>query len=274
MSQKLTLQEKFLKCKIGIRILICFEIICIPLAIFSLIFSSSVINYIQEVMLIAVPILIWKFVEKKPLYKMGFERGNKSVMDFIVGLILGAVSISIVFVILLISKNVLLISNIDKPKFDMNALNGFILCIMTGFAEEIFFRGYCLKSICEKSSKLTAVIISSILFSVLHIGNPNVKPLFFINIVLIGILFSYMALEVNIWLPIGFHSMWNYFEGNIWSFPNSGIVTKGIYSTKFVSNNVINGGLVGPEGGLAATFVILIGILVLYLIRDKKCLKN
>lgn len=273
MSQKSTLREKFLKCRSGVRILICFEIICIPLAIFSLIFSPSISTYIQEVMFIVVPILIWKFVEKKPLYKMGFERGKKSVVDFIVGLILGAVSISIVFVILLISKNVLLIGNIDKPKFDMNVLNGFILCIMTGFAEEIFFRGYCLKSICEKSSKLMAVIISSILFSVLHIGNPNVKPLFFINVILVGILFSYMALKVNIWLPIGFHGMWNYFEGNVWSFPNSGIVTKGIYSTKFVSNNVINGGLVGPEGGLAVTFIILIGLLTLYLIKYKKCLK-
>lgn len=270
MSEKLTLRERFLKFRTGIRILICFEAIVIPLAIFSLILSPSVSNYMQELLFIIVPILIWKFVERKPLYKMGFERGKKSVKDFIVGLIFGAVSISAVFAILLNFSNISLAGSIGKPNFNMNALNGFILCIMTGFAEETFFRGYCLKSICEKNSKLMAAGISSILFSALHLGNPNVTPLFFINVVLVGMLFSYMALKVNIWLPIGFHSMWNYFEGNVWGFPNSGIVTKGIYETKIVNSNVINGGLVVPEGGLAVTFIILIGLLALYLIKSKK----
>lgn len=273
MSQKLTLRERFLKFKTGVRILICFEAIVIPLVIFSLIFPPSASNYIQQVMFIAVPILIWKFVERKPLYEMGFKRGMKSAKDFIVGLIFGAASISAVFAILLIFNNVSLVHSIGKPHFNMNALNGFVLCIMTGFAEETFFRGYCLKSICEKNSKLMAAVISSILFSALHSENPNVTPLFFINVALVGMLFSYMALKVNIWLPIGFHSMWNYFEGNVWGFPNSGIVTKGIYDTKLVSSNIINGGLVGPEGGLAATFIILIGLLAVYLIKGKKDLK-
>lgn len=274
MDQKLTLRERFLKYRIGVRILICFEIIVIPLAIFSLILSPSASNYIQELMFIIVPILIWKFVERKPLYEMGFEWGKKSAKDFIVGLILGAVSISIVFAILLNFNNVSLARSIGKPNFNMNALNGFILCIMTGFAEEIFCRGYCLRSICEKNGELKAAVISSIIFSALHFGNPNVTPVFFINVFLIGMLFSYMALKINIWLPIGFHGMWNYFEGNVWGFPNSGIVTKGIYDTKLVNSNIINGGLVGPEGGLAVTFVILVGLLALYLIKGKKSLKN
>jgi|GEM_PF-2428382 len=274
MGEKLTLRERFLKFRTGVRILICFEAIVIPLVIFSLIFPPSASNYIQELMFIIVPILIWKFVERKPLCEMGFERGKKSAKDFIVGLIFGAASISAAFAILLIFNNVSLVYSIGKPKFNMNVLNGFILCSMTGFAEEIFFRGYCLKSICEKNSKSMAVVISSILFSALHSANPNVTPLFFINVFLVGILFSYMALKVNIWFPIGFHGMWDYFEGNVWGFPNSGIVTKGIYNTKLVSSNIINGGLVGPEGGLAVTFIILVGFFMVYLIKDRKGLKN
>lgn len=274
MSQKLTLQEKFLKYRTGVRILICFEIICIPLAIFSLILSSSVVNYIQEVMLIVVPILIWKFVERKPLYKMGFARGKKSIRDFIVGLIFGAASISAAFGILLVLGNVLLLGSISRPHITVNTLSDIVLFIMVGFAEEIFCRGYCLRSICEKSGKLKAAVISSIIFSAIHFANPNVTPVFFINVFLIGMLFSYMALKVNIWFPIGFHGMWDYFEGNVWGFPNSGIVTKGIYNTKLVSSNIINGGLVGPEGGLAVTFIILVGFLAVYLINDKKGLEN
>lgn len=268
------MSEKFLKCKTGVRILICFEIICIPLAIFSLIFSSSIVNYIQEVMLIAVPILIWKFVEKKPLYKMGFTRGKNSVKDFILGLIFGAASISAVFIILVALGNILFLGSISKPHITVNTLSDIVLFIMVGFAEEIFCRGYCLRSICEKSGKLKAAVISSIIFSAIHFANPNVTPVFFVNVFLIGMLFSYMALKVNIWLPIGFHGMWDYFEGNVWGLPDSGKIVKGIYDTKLVNSNIINGGLVGPEGGLAVTFIILIGFLALYLIKGKKSLKN
>jgi membrane protease YdiL (CAAX protease family) len=274
MNQKLTLQERFLKYRTGVRILICFEIICIPLTIFSLILSSSVVNYIQEVMLIVVPILIWKFVERKPLYKMGFERGKKSVKDFIVGLIFGATSISAAFGILLALDNVLLLGSILKPHITTNTLTDIVLFIMVGFAEEIFCRGYCLRTICEKSGKLKAAVISSIIFSAIHFANPNVTPVFFINVFLIGMLFSYMALKVNIWLPIGFHAMWDYFEGKVWGLPDSGKIVKGIYDTKLVSSNIINGGLVGPEGGLAVTFIILLGFLAVYLINDNTGLKS
>lgn len=270
MSQKLTLRERFLKLRTGVRILICFEAIVIPIVILSLIFSPSVSNYIQEIMFIIVPILIWKFVERKPLYEMGFEPGKKSAKDFIVGLIFGAASISAAFGILLAVGNVLLLGSISKPHITMNTLIDIVLFIMVGFAEEIFCRGYCLRSICEKSGKLKAAVISSIIFSALHLANPNVTPVFFINVFLIGMLFSYMALKVNIWLPIGFHGMWDYFEGNVWGLPDSGKIVKGIYDTKLVSSNIINGGLVGPEGGLAVTFVILIGFLAVYLIKDKK----
>ncbi|MFL0251997.1 CPBP family intramembrane glutamic endopeptidase [Clostridium neuense] len=274
MGEKLTLRDKYLKLKTGVRILICFEIIIIPTIIFSIILPPSLSKYTQEIMFIAVPIFMWKVVEGKSLNKMGFTHERKSVGDFIIGLLFGVASISAVFVILLASGNISFAGSIFKPHITIGTLLDIVLFIMVGFAEEIFCRGYCLRSIYEKNGSLMAVIISSVIFSALHFGNPNVTPLFFVNVVLIGILFSYMALEINIWLPIGFHAMWDYFEGNVWGLPNSGNLVRGIYDTKLTGINIINGGLVGPEGGLAVTLIILIGFLIVYLIKDNKELKS
>ncbi|PJI07927.1 MULTISPECIES: CPBP family intramembrane glutamic endopeptidase [Clostridium] len=271
MTSKEPLWQRYSKLKSGYKVAICFAIIIVLSILYQIVaFNRTSSLYVQEVLFILVPILIWKFGEKKPLYKMGFTSGKESLRHFIIGLILGAISMSIVFIMLLAVGNVSILGNILKPNLNAKLLSDLVLFIMVGFAEETFFRGYCLKSISERNGNLKAIIISSVLFSVVHSLNPNVAPLFFVNVVLVGILFSYMALKFSIWFSIGFHAMWDYFEGNIWGLPDSGIVVKGMYSVKFIKNNIINGGLVGPEGGLVVTLVLLVCILIVLGVKQGK----
>lgn len=268
MSSKKPFWQRYSRLRSGYKIAICFAIIMVLIIIYETVaFNRTSGAYVQEGLFILVPILIWKFGEKKPLYKMGFTRGKESFRHFIIGLILGAIAMSIVFVTLLAVGNVLILGNILKPNLNTKLLSDLVLFTMVGFSEEIFFRGYCLRSISERNGNLKAVIISSVLFSAVHSLNPNAAPLFFVNIVLVGVLFSYMALKFSIWLPIGFHAMWDYFEGNVWGLPDSGIIVKGMYSVKFIKNNIINGGLVGPEGGLIVTLVLLASILIVFKIK-------
>ena len=68
----------------------------------------------------------------------------------------------------------------------------------------------------------------------------------------------------NIWMPIGYHITWNYFQGYIWGFQVSGITTSGLYKIENINNNIINGGLFGPEGGLIVTIVTCIAFYIVY----------
>ena len=94
----------------------------------------------------------------------------------------------------------------------------------------------------------------------MHGMNPNVSILG-LNIALVGILFAYMFVATNsLWLPIGYHITWNYFQGNVFGFPVSGTTPNGIYGVEVVAGrDWLTGGAFGLEGGLMATLLILVG---------------
>ena len=230
---------------------------------------------IQEILFIVVPIFSWKIIEKKKFSQMGYTIDKESLKNFMFGLFLGAGSISLVVFLLISFGGVTLEGSLLHPNFTMDALYDLFLFILVGFSEETFFRGYAMGNIMEFNDKKFAAIASAVIFSISHGVNPNVKPLFFVNVILVGLLFSYMYIKTSsLWLPIGFHVMWDYFEGNVWGCADSGIVVNGIYSTKLRNNNIINGGLVGPEGGLAATFVVILLFILIKVFYMKKSIKN
>ena len=216
-----------------------------------------------EIIFMLVPILAWKLIEKGTLKDIGFVGGKEGIRNLIAGLIFGAASISIVFFSLLFTKNISLTGSLLSPSFTTAALWDLAFYTLVGLGEEILFRGYCMGIVNRYNKKWVGVLVSAVLFSAAHGANPNVKPLFFINVVLIGFFFSYMYCKSScLWLPIGYHIMWDYFEGNVWGLADSGSVVQGIYKTNVVGNSIINGGLTGPEGGLAVTLIILLGFLI------------
>jgi membrane protease YdiL (CAAX protease family) len=99
----------------------------------------------------------------------------------------------------------------------------------------------------------------------MHSSNSGIGMLPYINLILAGILFAYMYLKSgNLWMCIGYHITWNYFQGYVYGFKVSGMKTYGILSTSYHSGNILNGGAFGPEGGLFVTAVMLAGLLFVW----------
>ena len=67
------------------------------------------------------------------------------------------------------------------------------------------------------------------------------------------------------------HSAWNFAQGNLFGFEVSGIdaAVGSLIDLNLVGNKFISGGEFGPEAGIAATIVLITGILIIY-ISDKK----
>ena len=117
-----------------------------------------------------------------------------------------------------------------------------------------------------------ALILPALLFGIAHSSNSNFSLLGFINICLVGIFLGLLFWFTDqLWIPIGFHIAWNYFQGPVYGFEVSGINTPRMFTTVIGEENLLNGGLFGPEGGLFTTLVTLAAIGgVLWHYRGKK----
>jgi membrane protease YdiL (CAAX protease family) len=224
----------------------------------------------QNVAMIVVVIVFWKVFDKKPFADMGLSSFRQGSRDLVYGLVLGAVTISVVFVVFLLSGQIIVVNDFLNPNFSWALLIDLVLMIFVGFGEEMFSRGYCM-SVLRRSNVFLIFIVPNLIFALLHISNQHFSFLPLINIFLVGALFSLMFFRRgNIWMPIGYHITWNYFQGSVFGLPVSGNDLNGLYTSKLLSENIFNGGGFGPEGGLLVTFVMVISIALFYLLSRKK----
>lgn len=206
--------------------------------------------------------ILWRFVNKKRISEMGFKNFST---DFITGLGMGALSIIIIFFILLATKNIEMANSFGSPDFSAYTISYLLFFILVGFSEELTFRGYIMSTLADNGNSKTVVyILSSLIFGIAHIWNPNVAIFGIVNIFLVGLLFAYMYDKTkSLWMPIGYHITWNYFQGNVFGFPVSGTTPHGMYGIDVsMGNDWLTGGSFGLEGGFLATLMIACGFLI------------
>src|SRR5699024_8510763 len=207
-------------------------------------------------------LIAFRAINKKNPNKLGVQGPP---LDFLVGLALGVVSMTIIFLILYATNNISLVNDFTSPNITPYFFVYGILFILVGFFEEMFFRGYVMKTLTSRrNSKLTIYLVSAGFFSLAHIINPNLAVLGLVNIFFIGLLFAYMFdVTRSLLLPIGYHITWNFFQGTVFGFPVSGTDAHGLYEVDVTNGiNLLTGGSFGVEGGLITTLIIGLGFIV------------
>lgn len=131
--------------------------------------------------------------------------------------------------------------------------------------EELIFRGYVFQRLAEIAGPIAATIIASTLFAFAHVANPAVTPIALANIFLGSVFFSLgYFVTGSLWFPIAAHAAWNLALALILGVPVSGIdFSAGWLRTIDGAPAIVGGGAFGPEGGLAGTFALAIGIALL-----------
>ena len=222
-----------------------------------LFFSIAII--LQNFAFIGSSMIMWKAFEKNKFRFMGLTNIKKGYKELVVGLLLGAITITVVGVILLLIGEVTLVNSLSNPNISYELLSGLIAFIAVGFGEEIFGRAYCMYVLKQTRNKYIVLGVSAAIFAAMHLGNSGISFLALINLFLVGILFGYMFMKSgNVWMPIGFHITWNYFQGYVLGFQVSGNEVRGIYQLNNVGNTFFNGGTFGPEGGIIVTVILII----------------
>ncbi len=215
---------------------------------------------INTLIIIGAVLLVLYILDKKRPEDIGLAglRGNFPNLWF--GFLLGAASIVVIFVILAGTGRVTIQYGLASPHFSMALLWNLVLFIVVGISEELFSRGYSIFVFLQMKRLWLAVLLSALIFSLLHGVNPNINGMGLLNIMLVGFLLTLMYLKSgNLWMPIGYHIAWNYFQGSVFGFPVSGKVVTALFNIRILRNDLLSGGLFGPEGGVLATLMILFG---------------
>jgi len=129
--------------------------------------------------------------------------------------------------------------------------------ILPGILEEIFFRGILFRWIEEWAGSWAALIVTAALFGIAHIFNPNATWFSsFAIAVEAGLLLggAYM-LTRSLWMPIGLHMAWNFFQGFIYDVPVSGLDEQGMVQAKLTGPELLSGGAFGLEASVIALVV-------------------
>ncbi len=129
--------------------------------------------------------------------------------------------------------------------------------ILPGFMEELLFRGILFRWIEELGGSWVALLLTSALFGLGHIVNPNATALSSFAIALeAGVLLggAYM-LTRNLWMAIGLHAAWNFTQGWIFDVPVSGMDQNGMVEARLSGPELLSGGAFGLEASVIAMVI-------------------
>jgi len=219
-----------------------------------------------------------RYLDRRPLRALGLQMDSAWWFDLAFGLGLGAVLMTLVFVAEYALGWVAVLKTfsvepVDTPFF-IAILAPAAVFVVVGISEEILSRGYQTRNMAEgfnfggrhpKAALVAAWTVSSLLFGMLHVFNPNSTWISTLNLMLAGMFLGLgLVLTGRLGLPIGLHITWNFFQGNVFGFPVSG---NDFTSATFVAirqggPQLWTGGAFGPEAGLIGIAAILLGSLL------------
>lgn len=212
-------------------------------------------------------------IEKKPLAAMGL---SKEIGTYFIG------TVSSIFLLILSVAIIVATGNIKYQGIFEKADVLMIILLTRGFmiqgaAEEMLCRGV-LHTLKEKTSFLTAMILSTILFIVPHWSSLFAGKMIYgvigvINLILISVIFSFFTIYFkSIWAACGLHSFWNAILYSVLGLNLSGNeeTATAIFNMQSVGDNIWNGSIYGIEASVATTVVLAFVAALVFVINRKR----
>ncbi|VKB83755.1 caax amino protease family [Streptococcus pneumoniae] len=209
-------------------------------------------------------------VEKRPIRTLGFYREN-FLSNLLKGFCLGLA----LFLLTLLGLVALGQYRLDSIHLDTYSLAFTLFTIpfwiLQGTAEELVTRAWLIPQLAKRTNLKVAIIISSSLFTLLHLGNPGITFLSAIDLFLFGVAMSLYLLKTDtIWGIGGIHGAWNFAQGNLFGVLVSG-QSSGTSIMKFTpqgNQDWLSGGSFGIEGSIVSSIILF--LLILYLAYQLK----
>ncbi|MDR0927135.1 MAG: CPBP family intramembrane metalloprotease [Ignavibacteria bacterium] len=168
-------------------------------------------DYISVPLLLLSAVIIDAIAPNRHWYSIGISLNRKLAKQVVATTLMGAGGIALLAVVAVVSGASGYTMQCNTDGMVANT----IWLINAAVLEELVFRGYVFQNLCQRfSSNLQVAVIlgvSSVLFSVSHFFARSFDLLFFINVLLAGVLLGLMYIRSScLWLSICFHITWNW----------------------------------------------------------------
>ncbi len=215
-------------------------------------------------------IIVRRYIDKRSFVSLGLQIDKKTAIDILTGIGITFVMMGLIFFsewrlgwISIVS----FVWNVDPFQNVMaQVVLYFLVFILVAWNEELMSRGYHLQTIASGLNLFWGLVISSVIFGALHLANPNATWVGALGIFFAGLFLGYAYIQTKkLWLSIGLHIGWNFFEGVVFGFPVSGLDIYHITHLNVSGPDLWTGGNFGPEAGLIILPTIALGAGLVYL---------
>lgn len=214
----------------------------------------------------AILVLRWR---KLPLSLLGMSLRGRG-KDLLAGLGVAVLLYAVGFGTSLLMGTVEIASVQWVPRDLLGTLLFFLLVAVT---EEVMLRGFVLgRMLSAGMNCFVALFLSSVLFSAMHLFNPNFALLPFVNILLAGCLLGASFLYTrNLCFPVVLHWFWNWLQGPVLGYEVSGMDSgETLLTLRLTGSDLLTGGSFGFEGSLLCTVLLVVGTLAIVAYYERR----
>ena len=236
--------------------------------------GSSMLGLLGEqvVTLLAITLSVYlarRFFDRRSFISLGLGWNALALRDLLFGIGLAGLIMGLVYLAewalgwLTFERYALESGNISQVIVSMATM--FVVFVIVAWEEELLTRGYWLQNLSTGLNLFWGVLLSSLFFALAHLGNPNASIMAVLGLIAGGIFLAYGYMRTyQLWLPIGLHIGWNFFEGTVLGFQVSGLSGLPRLIIQTVEGpEIITGGAFGPEAGLIILPALLLGAVIM-----------
>ena len=221
-----------------------------------------------------------KYLDKKTLVSLGLRWDRFAILDILSGVLNSALVMAGVYFVMW-GTNLIEFHGFtwwedeSSPgaSFELAVIPVVLLVVyklaLVAWWEELVFRGYILQNSIDGIGLKWSIVLTSLAFGLGHSINPDATLLSGLLIALITPQLIYAYLKTGqLWLPMGLHLGWNFFQASIFGFAASGQVSPSLISQSPSGPEWLSGGQFGAEGSLLILpFTLLSFFIIHYWVR-------
>ncbi len=248
----------------------------VPLSLLAMIFlpldTSQMLVLSLLISGVAVTLSVYlarRFLDRRSFASLGLHLNRQTIYDFSMGMLIAGLMMGLIY---------LLEWAFGWLRFDwfawqvdksldvwIHIAGMFFFFVIVAWQEELLNRGYWLQNVSDGLNLFWGVLISSLVFAFAHLQNPSFSWNAFAGLVLAGVFLAYAYLRSGqLWLSIGLHLGWNFFEGTVFGFPVSGLSDLPVLVLQRETGpDMLTGGAFGPEAGLILLPALALGAILI-----------
>ena len=216
-----------------------------------------------------------RLLERRSFASVGYKLHDGWLKDFTLGNLLGALALALAVAIAFMAGAVSFgPRDLTPQSVLLSAIILFVIFLIAAAFEEVLLRGFIFQALLHNFRAMLGergvavpIVITSVVFGVMHWRNPNATFFSVANTVLAGVWLGVAYLKTrSLWLATALHAAWNYVTVFLFGLPVSGIT---MYDEMALTDGQsglplwVSGGDYGPEGGAAATLALILSTVVI-----------